>query len=173
MSAHIKTQDEIELKFLISDFDRDFLPNPRVLDIEQRYLKDGSDIEKRIRKATFIPSGDITYELICKGPRLGNMRRETTTDLSAAAFESLLEADQDPNKATIRKRRYVFEHADQTFEIDCFYGLDLILMEIELDSVDQVVTDFPPHVTIAGEVTNDNSYYNCQIAEDLMGGDTR
>lgn len=64
----------------------------------------------------------------------------------------------------IRKSRYTYEYKGHTFEVDVFEGPNegLILAEVELDSPDTEIVDFPEGWEL--EETLENKYQNVMLA---------
>lgn len=65
----------------------------------------------------------------------------------------------------ITKKRHVYKNRHK-FEIDVFDGIDLIMMEVEIEDIEEEI-DFPSEIQnlIIREVTGDPEYNNLQIAK--------
>lgn len=64
----------------------------------------------------------------------------------------------------IRKRREMFDINGKIWEVDFFENFDFVIAEIELSSEDELI-DIPDFCT--SEVTNDESYKNCNLVKRL------
>ena len=137
------------------------------LRIEQTYLLDDIDRpagggNRRLRR-TELPDGRVEHRLTEKR-RVGPFsfhERETIVD--AAEYARLL-AEADPVRRTIRKVRHAVPFGDRTLEIDVFEEpADLVVLEIELGSVDEVVEP-PAWLGERREVTGDPAYFNARLS---------
>ena len=141
---------EIERKFRI---DPNWQPPGDGVAYEQGYLSSKPERTVRVRIA-----GDHA-KLTIKGANQGVTRAEYEYDIPLADAESLLAICEQP---TIRKRRYVVEHAGKTWEVDVFAGENagLVIAELELASEDEV---FEKPSWVRDEVSDDPRYYNSNL----------
>lgn len=154
---------EIERVFLLSAMPA-LPPGAEVVKIEQGYLPEdgGPDhVEGRVRRMTRADGQVRCVHTVKKG--LGLVREETERDIPTAEFERLW-----PRTAgrRIRKTRHKVKQGALTFEVDRFDGLDLVLCEVELPSVDTQV-DLPAWLTplIVREVTEEPEFRNYELAK--------
>jgi len=152
---------EIERKFLLDGLPA--LPDrAEPHRMEQGYL---SDDPGRLRRAVG-PDGRPVCTLTVK-TGAGLVRREDERTISEQEFTNLW-----PRTAGRRlvKTRYRVDEGGLVWEIDRYEGLDIVLAEVELPSVDTEITVpgwLAPH--IVREVTDEPDYQNYEIAL-RMGG---
>lgn len=155
---------EIERKFLIEypNIEKlEKMKNCTKIDIVQTYLKCSDDCEIRIRQRGH--NGYYTYTKTTKKKIDDTKRLETETRLSKDEYLTLL-MNTDTEKHQIRKTRYCLMHKNQYFEIDIFpFWNDKAIVEIELANENQKIT-FPNFLKIIKEVTNDEDFYNKNLA---------
>jgi adenylate cyclase len=154
---------EIERVFLLSRMP-ELPPGAEALKIEQGYLpEDGAPdhVEGRVRRITRACGEVKCVHTVKKG--LGLVREEVERELPLAEFERLW-----PRTAgrRIRKTRHKVKQGALTFEVDRFDGIDLVMCEVELPSVDTQV-DLPAWLTphIVKEVTELPEYRNYELAK--------
>jgi CYTH domain-containing protein len=156
---------EIERKFRLRA-----APSPEVLAahraqarrMEQIYLTE-PPTGRRIRR---IERADGTVEhRLTRKERVGDFRfHEQEEAITADRFEALrLEAD--PDRAPIRKTRFVVPHGSQLLEIDVFESPPgLVVLEVELATEDEPVL-LPDWVGEWREVTGEPEYLNVNLAK--------
>jgi CHAD domain-containing protein/CYTH domain-containing protein len=153
---------EIERKYLLNG-----LPRRRkgrsVVRIDQGWLP-GERIVERLRRVR-ADDGTTTWLRTIKLGR-GLVRREVEEEIDEALFRRLWPLTRGKR---ISKRRYSFRDGSRVWTIDRFLDRDLILAEVELESVDDEVA--PPAWLkryIEREVTGLAGYQNVHLAE-LVG----
>ncbi len=154
---------EIERKFLIRYPDVAWLrSNAQGTEIEQTYLINPQGCTDRVRRRG--DGANWTYTHTVK-TRISDMRRiEIENEISPEEYERLL-SRADPERRTIRKRRWCYKYLGQLFEIDIFpFWSRQAYMEIELEDEGQSV-NFPPEIEIIREVTGDRRYTNAAMAK--------
>jgi CYTH domain-containing protein len=93
----------------------------------------------------------------------GITRREIERDLDAATF-ALLATEADPTRRPVRKTRWTWAEAGQTWELDVFHDPgDLVLLEVELSDANTVVTP-PAWLDVVRDVSTDKAYFNWSLA---------
>jgi len=144
---------EIERKFLVRE-----LPDLSGAEGEpmvQGYLRADAGGSVRLR---ITGSGAI---LNVKGPSQGSRRLEFEYPVPVADARQMLDALAVGHP--VEKIRYRLDHGGHTWELDVFSGHNegLVIAEVELDDADQA-----PSVPAwgAGEVTDDERFYNAYLA---------
>lgn len=148
--------EEIERKFLVvSDGWRPLVTSSSLL--RQGYLSSNAKATVRVRTWD-----DHKARLTLKGASRGMVRAEYEYEIPITdALEMLAMAEPH----VLEKRRHLVPFGGLLWEIDVFEGRHegLTIAEVELDSVDQVVT-LPDWV--GSEVTDDDRYYNASLSRD-------
>lgn len=169
---------EIERKFLVRDADLQGI-DLDLWDIHSVYLDvngindldlpgvpkvaspDLSRHEARIRHV--VKDDKHEYWLTSKVGERGIKRAETEARIDVDVFNKL----KDKFGLTeITKKRFVFTYLRRKFELDVFPASRLMILEIELDDEKQLFA-VPPFVDIIKEVTDDENYYNFNLATEL------
>ena len=133
----------------------------RPIGLEQIYLScEPADTIRRLRRIE--RDGQISYVLTTKR-RISNLvRAEAEREISTAEYTEL-SGEVDPTRVTIRKTRWLFDHAGQAFELDIFTEpRQLALLELELEVEDQPVI-LPP-LAIEREVTDEPEFTNYELS---------
>ena len=155
---------EIERKFMIAMPDESFLALMDRTEIVQTYLLGEKGSTERVRKRG--REGDYTYTHTVKYKISNISRREDEREISREEYNELLKR-ADPERNTIYKYRYCYEHAGLVWEIDVFpFWEDKAFMEVELVSEEQAL-DFPPNIRIIRELTDDKRYTNAALAKHI------
>ncbi len=143
---------EIERKFLVKG--NDWKIDHGVW-ISQGYLNRDKERTVRVRIA-----GENAF-LTVKGLNTGTTRQEFEYEIPVADAEQLLKICEG---SLIEKTRYKVDHADMTWEIDEFHGVNegLVIAEIELEDEEQT---FTRPEWLGTEVTADSRYFNSNLAE--------
>jgi len=154
---NMKTFKEIERKFLLKRFPKLDKINS-VYQIQQWYHHDGY----RYRHQVEIPSGDVViYKTkktnISKGV---NMEEETTLTLDE------LNAIDLSNSLSIKKIRTVVKYKGLKFEIDKYEGINIVILEVELDDLEQKI-NIPKYIEkeILYEVTGIKEFSNKSLSD--------
>lgn len=128
-------------------------------EIEQRYLPSRDGRERRVRRQAS-PSG-VTYTLTEKTAGRDPLTRNETEQLVGDDQWQLAVALDGP---TVTKRRHVFVHDGQRFELDeLLRPRQAWLLEVELAGRDDEVR-LPPFLSVEREVTDDPAWRNAAIA---------
>ena len=158
---------EMERKFLIEYPDMDWLTNyplARQIDIDQTYLVSEKGEEIRVRRRG--ENGHYIYYMTHKHPLSGLKRMSTETRLSQSDYRRLLK-NADPERRTIRKKRFCLTYDNQYFEIDIYpFWNNQAILEIELMD-ENVDIRFPEKIRIIREVTDDPEYKNASLARQV------
>ena len=158
---------EIERKFLIGYPDLKALEaayDCRKVDIIQTYLKSNAGEEVRVRQRG--EDGHYIYLKTMKKRINGMKRIEIETRITKDEYLSLL-MEADITKRPIRKTRYCMMYENQYFEIDIYpFWTDKAIMEIELSNENDEIR-FPKQIKVIKEVTDDDSYKNASLAENI------
>ena len=130
-------------------------------ELEQIYLVRTAGDPRRIRR--IVTGGSTAYVLTEKRSLGGITRREIERDLDAATF-ALLATEADPTRRPVRKTRWTWAEAGQTWELDVFHDPgDLVLLEVELSDANTVVTP-PAWLDVVRDVSTDEAYFNWSLA---------
>lgn len=158
---------EIERKFLIKYPDLNYLdslPNCQKIEIIQTYLKSHNDNELRVRQRGL--DGNYVYYLTEKVNISSIKRIETERRLSKDEYLHML-MDADTSLRQIRKTRYCLSYENQYLEIDIYpFWNDKAILEIEL-SCENEPHHIPKYLHVIKEVTNDESYRNYSLAQQI------
>ena len=149
---------EIERKYLLSGMPA--CPPPEiVLDIDQGYLP-GIKVLERVRRERS-DGGAVRYFRTMK-IGTGLVRTELEDETDETLFTHLWALTEGRR---VRKRRHVVRNGDDRWEIDEFLDRELVLAELELDSIDARVTipDWLKPVLVR-EVTDERAYTNRSLA---------
>lgn len=146
---------EIERKFLVSGEFTKYANE--VLHMAQGYLSSNKERTVRVRIAN--NKGFITIK--GKSSSNGLERYEWEKEIPQTEANDLLKLCE---KGIIKKKRYVINYKQKTFEVDVFEeeNKGLILAELELNSQDE---SFELPSWIGLEVTGDKRYYNSYLAK--------
>ena len=159
---------EVERKYLIKMPDLDYLrslPNCQEGEILQTYLRgDLFDDEVRVRQRAY--GGDYIFtETVKRSTRDKAVRIELERRISRDEYvEKLMDAIPGPN--SIRKNRFCIMQRDsgQYLEIDIYpTSNEYAILEVEFVSPDEDLI-VPEYVEVIKEVTDDERYYNRNIA---------
>ena len=156
LRTHTGPAIEIERKFLLRG-----MPRPKkatAVRIDQGWLP-GKRLLERVRRVRSA-NGTRYYRTVKFGR--GLTRREIEEETTAAVFRRLWPLTKGRR---IAKRRLLVTDGPFTWEIDRFYGRDLVLAEVELPAPDTPVVP-PPWLArrIIREVTGDPNYLNENLA---------
>lgn len=154
---------EVERKYLVRSAPAVLPVRSEEVEIEQTYLQTADGSEARVRRRG--QRGSYSYTHTCKKPVRSGARVEVERMISGREYVGLL-AEADPTRKTVRKRRTVFLHDGQYFELDRFLEPKpgLVLLEVELDD-EKAPVRIPPYIEIEKEVTDDPAYSNRTIAK--------
>jgi CYTH domain-containing protein len=150
---------EIERKYLL----RTPPPAHRVaamatLDIEQRYVELTGAVEVRVRRQS--GTDGVTYTRTEKQP-IGD---DPTVRAEHEELVGAAEWDAAAGAPSVRKRRHVFVHDGQRFELDeLLHPRQAWVLEVELGSVRERVR-LPDWLDVEREVTADPAWHNAAIA---------
>lgn len=139
------------------------LPECDTTDIWQTYLLPEDGVEPRLRKRG--TPGHWTYYLTTKQQISTDQRWETEKEISEKDYlEQLQKAN--PDKQTIHKVRRCFMYKNLCFELDTFLTPALPHPMLEIEGVaDEAQIQFPPCLKILEDVTENEQYYNINIAK--------
>ncbi|MGH7501748.1 MAG: CHAD domain-containing protein [Longimicrobiales bacterium] len=157
LRAYAAPEIEIERKFLLSGMPR--RKGSRSVRIDQGWLP-GHRLRERIRRIRSA-DGPVRYYRAIKSGR-GVTRREVEEETTEQVFRTLWPLTRGRR---VSKRRMIVDDGAFTWEIDRFYGRDLVLAEVELPSPDTPVV--PPRWLarwIVREVTGEPVYLNSTLA---------
>lgn len=152
---------EIERKFVLAGLP-DLAPAGTLVTevhIQQQYLL-SSNPDEVVRVRERVRDDGTVYFKTVKRQTAPGVRSEVERIISKQEYFTSLR-HVDPRRRPIQKRRFCFFWQDQFFELDVFEGGDagLVLLEIELLSVDQQIT-IPRWLGPYTEVTDDPRYSN-------------
>jgi len=146
---------EIERKFMVDHEKWNALKKPAGTHYHQGYLLDDINCTIRVRLAG--TTGFVTI----KGANSGVTRKEYEYKIPAADATELISTFA---KSAVEKIRYRIRFKGMLWEIDEFLGDNkgLIMAEIELKNEKEA---FEKPEWIAGEVSDDDRYYNSNLAK--------
>ena len=154
---------EIERRFVLKKIP--IIKFDHIYDIRQYYIKDG-DLVKRLRyQFDTLPNTDksSTLEYLHKIQTGHGQFIEVFEDITMDQYHDLAK------KAfkCLTKKRCVHECDGLKFEIDCIDGIELVMLEVELDHIDQPIT-FPDAISkeIVGEVTGIKGFNNFALSKE-------
>ena len=155
---------EIERRFLLKK-----IPNAKwdkIYNICQYYIKDG-DLTKRLRRKSDVTGSESfnnSYEYLHKIQKGVGEFIEVHEDIDANKYIELR-----PNAfKMVLKDRYVHIANGLHFEVDKINGIDLVMLEVELEDINQEII-FPPIIEeqIIMEVTGMKELSNFNLATPL------
>lgn len=169
MSENIKTQVEIERKYIIAKPDSALLIRMTGYTadrITQDYLLGEVGTTRRVRARE--SEGRVRYYETVKRKIDRMSSEESEREIDREEYETLLES-RDPACSTINKVRHSFLYEGQLFEIDVYPGWEhTCVMETELDTRERVVS-IPPFIKVIAEVTGKREYSNASMARCFPG----
>jgi CYTH domain-containing protein len=152
---------EIERRFVLKRIP--IVKFDHIYDIRQYYIQDG-DLVKRLRyqfDTVWNSDKKSTLEYLHKIQTGHGQFIEVLEDVTMDQYHDLIK------KAFKRltKKRYVHECNGLKFEIDSIDGIELVMLEVELEHIDQPIT-FPDEIAkqIVGEVTGIKGFSNFALA---------
>lgn len=154
---------EIENKYLVEMPDKNVLDNLEFcekVNISQTYIEKNNDFEIRLRKRS--SNNSSSYFVTLKRKITDLKREENEYKISENKYYHLLDRNLC-RSVSITKDRYCFCYKSQYFEMDIYPDMDKALLEIELNSEDQVV-ELPPFIDVIKDVTNNSNYENYNLA---------
>lgn len=153
----MKTFNEIERKFLLKRFPRLEKIN-NVYQIEQWYHSDGF----RYRYQTDGSTGEVKIFKTKKTNVSKGVNIEEETILTREEFDEL----NLSNSLHIKKSRTVVKYKGLKLEIDKYDGINIVILEIELDDINQEIK-LPKYIDkeIIYEVTGIKEFSNKSLAE--------
>lgn len=149
---------EIERKFLLKNIP-DGAPFDSIV-IDQYYLpKDEDGYTVRIRKSH---GSDITYWLTKKKFISPTVNEEIEKQIDGDEFIY----HQSKALTKLSKTRFLYSIDGLTWEVDCFYGMQLIIAEVELESEDYEL-EIPDVISsrLIKEVSGIKEFYNQSLSE--------
>jgi len=179
MTVKPKSKYEIERKFLVRDADLAEV-ELKLLDIHSVYLDveaindldlegvpkvAAPDLNRHESRIRHITHGDNhEYWLTSKVGERKMTREETEAKIDVDTFNKLKDKF---GQAEIFKKRFEFTYLRKKFELDVFPEQRIMILEVELDSENQMFA-VPPFVDIIREVTDDTDYYNFNLANKII-----
>jgi adenylate cyclase len=151
---------EIERKFLVTRFPEEEIKNGAlkiisVKHIDQTYLGLGKKDELRIRKLVDADSSEETFTFTFKKDKKES-RLELEEYISAELYESILLGTKN---VPLRKKRTTLHYNGYNIEIDEYDDFDLIVAEVEFQSVDEM-RSFEPLEWFQQDVSGKKEYSN-------------
>lgn len=135
-----------------------------IYELKQVYLRSEKNVSLRVRERHNLIDGSTDHAQTRKERISPLVRREQESSIDGETFRSLVAEQADPSRATIHKRRYVFDWQGQRFELDAFTDIPgLYILEIELDDESAPVF-LPPFLEIERELTPEVSYTSRKLA---------
>jgi len=148
---------EIERKFLVDHSAWGKQIKAKSFNISQAYLHNSKDQTIRLRLK------DAKAYLTIKGPTSGLTRKEYEYEIPYQEAEEMI---MDLKLKVLKKRRYLIDFSNKTWEVDVFEGnlKGLVIAEIELEFEQEA---FEKPAWIGKEVSHDPSYYNANLINHL------
>ena len=148
---------EIERKFLVDHSAWGEQIKAKSFNISQAYLHNSKDQTIRLRLK------DAKAYLTIKGPTSGLTRKEYEYEIPYQEAEEMI---LDLKLKVLKKRRYLIDFSNKTWEVDVFEGnlKGLVIAEIELESEQEA---FEKPAWIGKEVSYDPSYFNANLINRL------
>jgi adenylate cyclase len=159
---------EIERKFLLSKFP-DVLVQKGTLHIrsekriEQTYLALDVTQELRVRRIMDLITGEVEFTHTFKRGN-GLVREEIEYCISDKIYEQIVQAfDAVP----LTKNRITAEWGDILIEIDCYDQIELIVVEVEFQSV-EAATAFEAPDWFGQDISSEKQYSNKKLWNELQ-----
>ncbi len=155
---------EIERKWVVDPIDTTRFPGVSGSEIVQTYLvpKDDSVSSERVRMRR--TGGDVVFTHTIKTFVRAGECIEDEREVSLLQYMNLL-LRADLKRMSLKKKRYIIPYQGLNFEYDVFEGMDLHIIEVELESIDQPI---PPladlGINLIKEVTSDIAYSNHHLS---------
>ena len=148
---------EIERKFLVDHSTWSKQIKAKSFDISQAYVHNSKEQTIRLRLK------DAKAYLTIKGPTIGLTRKEYEYEIPYQEAEEMI---IDLKLKVLKKKRYLIDFSNKTWEVDVFHGnlKGLILAEIELESEQEA---FEKPAWIGKEVSYDPNYFNANLINRL------
>ena len=152
--------EEIERKFIIQNYENisQLIPSS-FIEIEQNYLAIGEE-EIRIRKIKH--ANNHQFLMTIKNGH-GMVRKEQEFEITENTYKQI---EKSLKKQAIKKRRYHSKKGNLIIIIDIYINIDLILLEIEFNSIDEA-HDFKNSLFIGEEVTYNENFKNKNLWKSL------
>lgn len=149
---------EIERKYLLRGCPPEALAVPADR-IEQGWIP-GTELRERLRRRITADGAVTCWRTMKLGPSEARIEVEEATP--PEQFEAMWPLTRT---ARVRKERHVVPWGAHTWEIDVFLDRELVLAEVELDSVDDAVT-LPAWLApyVIRDVTGEPAYVNAVLA---------
>jgi len=154
-----KSQEEMERKFLLKKLP--YLTADVIYNITQ-YYKDGL----RYRHSWIVGTSSIgTFEKIRKTKITTGHNIETEIETIDHIQFNKNKYGSAQERHEIKKKRHVFTYNDKKLEVDVFEDLNLIIMEVEDVTLNEIIK-FPPQIenVILLEVTGLKQFDNYELA---------
>lgn len=131
--------------------------------ITQTYLKGEPNVEIRLRKRSW--EHKLVYVHTTKKKTSENEELVTERQINQSLYEIMLGLS-DHQRQTIHKRRNSFIWKGQYFEVDTYLDQQqgLVILETK-DIAENEPVKFPPFLNVIKDITDDEEYYNYNLAE--------
>ena len=160
---------EIEKKFLLTEFPARWIEDGSLRirsdqRIEQTYLAMDDTQELRVRRITEVGSGAVTYRQTFKKGH-GLVREEIEYEISEAIFDQIMQVFE---ATPLIKRRVTVDWKGFGIEIDCYEHIDLIVAEVEFESVEAADAFVAPD-WIVRDISSEREYSNKKMWKEVQG----
>jgi len=174
----IKTDVEIERKFLVRDANLQSAENIVLTEVESVYLDSGKVTALGISQGLTLPNSDELLERRVSKREVDSEAKYFLTmksgEKTLSRVESEIEIDEESYKfmvdsfgeSRVSKKRFTFDYSNNKFELDVFPDVRLLLMEVELSDEKQLF-ELPPFVNIVRDVTGDKRFYSSNLGQPL------
>ncbi|AOZ92047.1 CYTH domain-containing protein [Paenibacillus crassostreae] len=159
---------EIERKFLLSEFPDTLVQvgTLRIISeqrIEQTYLALDATQELRVRRIVDLTTGETTYTHTFKNGN-GLVREEIEYSISEEIYTQIVNAF---GAVPLTKNRITAAWEDTLIEIDCYDQIEMIVVEVEFESV-EVAESFEVPVWFGEDISSQKQYSNKQVWKELQ-----
>jgi adenylate cyclase len=152
---------EIEKKFLLKKFPKELMGKGKDLKlisiqkIDQTYIGISKDDEIRVRRLYDLKEKKESFTYTFKRDQ-GEFRLEEESEITKALYKSIT---GNPKLLPLHKKRTTLKMGNVLIEIDEYKEFDLIVAEVEFESLDDM-HDFIPPKWFGKEITREKKYSN-------------
>lgn len=159
---------EIERKFLLPEISESLVHEGKLQfrsehRIEQTYLALDTDQELRVRRIIDLETNEMSFTHTFKKGN-GLAREEIEYSISEAIYDQIIQAfDAIP----LTKNRITAVWEDMVVEIDCYDQVDLIVVEVEFDSLEEANAFVAPE-WFGKDISSEKQYSNKKVWIELQ-----
>lgn len=159
---------EIERKFLLPEISESLVEEGNLQfrsehRIEQTYIALDTDQEIRVRRIIDLETNEMTFTHTFKKGN-GLAREEIEYSISEVIYDQIVQAfDAIP----LTKNRITAVWEDRVVEIDCYDQIDLIVVEVEFNSLEEANAFVAPD-WFGKDISSEKQYSNKKVWIDLQ-----